>query len=122
MLLTIWLKTGRLSIVTGNSPSQVGYVYERLVCFQVSVRVHGLSGGRVLVLNHDDAQSFLRQNNNSIGQDGKLTEKPQKSMTGWLPGGWSKGLDTESWTVGEISNMFDILPIHCDKPGKCNRP
>ena len=32
-----------------------------------------------------------------------------------------RGPDTESWSVGEISNMFDILPIHCDELGNYNQ-
>ena len=53
-------------------PSQVGYVYDRPVYFQVqSVCVHRLSDGGVLVLNQDTTASFSRQDNNSIGQDGK---------------------------------------------------
>ena len=45
-LLTLRLKTGRLPILTKHA-NQVGYVYDRLVCFQVlSVSVHGLFGWR----------------------------------------------------------------------------
>ena len=51
---------------------------------------------------------------------GSASDKPQRPITGWLPGGQSQGPDTESGRIGEISNMFDILPIHCVKPGNYN--
>ena len=57
-------------------PGQVGYVYDRLVCFQVQlVCVAGLSGGRVLVLWQDRRASSSRQDGNSIGQDGKCNRQ-----------------------------------------------
>ena len=44
MLLTLRCKTGRLSILTGSV--QLGYAYDRPVCFQVrSFCVDSLSGG-----------------------------------------------------------------------------
>ena len=52
--------------------SQVGYVYNRQVCFQVqSVSVASLSGGGVLVLNQDRTGSSSIQDSNSVGQDRK---------------------------------------------------
>ena len=71
MLGTLWLKTGS-SRLDGKCPSQVGYVYDRPVCFQVrSVIVASLSGCGVLVLNQDKTASYSRQDVYSIGQDGK---------------------------------------------------
>ena len=62
MLLTLQFKTGR----------QVGNVYDRPVSFQLwSVCVDVLSGGGVLVLNHDRLGSSSRQDGYSIGQDRK---------------------------------------------------
>ena len=56
-----------------NQPDQVGYVYDRLVFFQVqSVCEYGLSGGDVEVLNHD-RPSTSRQDGHSIGQDRKCS-------------------------------------------------
>ena len=47
--------------------SQVGYVNDRPVCFQVqSVSVAGLSGGGVLVPNQDMMGSFSRQDSYSV--------------------------------------------------------
>ena len=44
----------------------------RPVSFQVwSVGVYGLSGGGVLLLNHDRMASFSRQEGNTTEQDGK---------------------------------------------------
>ena len=38
----------------GKCPSQVSYVYNRLVCFQVRLgNLDDLSGGGALVLNHN---------------------------------------------------------------------
>ena len=57
-------------------PSQVGYVYDSSVCFQVwSVRVDGLSGGGVLVLNQDMTTSSSRQDGNIIVQNGKCNQQ-----------------------------------------------
>ena len=42
--------------------------------------------------------------------------------TSWFPGGWSHGQEQESGRVSEISNMFDILVTHCNKPENYNRP
>ena len=39
-------------------------------------------------------------------------------MTGRFPGGQSHSVATELWSVGEISNMFDILPINRQQAGK----
>ena len=53
MLPTLRLKTGILPILM-RSVSQISYVYDRTVCFQVwSVCVDSLSGGRVLILNQE---------------------------------------------------------------------
>ena len=50
------------SCLDGKCPSQVGYVYDRLVCFEAwSVSVAGLSGSGVLVLNQDRMASFSDQ-------------------------------------------------------------
>ena len=40
--------------------------------------------------------------------------------TGQFPGGQNHDLHQESRRVGEISNMFDILWIHCNKLGNYN--
>ena len=57
-------------------PSQVSYVYDRPVCFQVrSFCVHCLSGGGVLVLNQDRMAGFSRKDSNSIGQDEKCDQQ-----------------------------------------------
>ena len=62
-------KTSRLD---GKCASQVGYVYDRPVCFQVwSVSVASLSGDGVLVLKQDRRGSFSRQDGYIVGQDGK---------------------------------------------------
>ena len=105
-LLTLRLKTSRF--LDGKCTSQVGSVYVRPVYFQVrSVSVAGLSGGGVLVPNHD--------------KTGSVTDKSYRSTTTQFPGGQSHSLDAESWRVGELSNMFDIMPIRRDKPGNYNR-
>ena len=66
--------------------SHVGYVYDRPVCFQVwLVSVAGLSGGGVLVLKQDKMENFSRQDGNSIAQDKSVTDKSQRSTTGWFP-------------------------------------
>ena len=73
MLLNLRLKT---SLLDRKCPSQVGYVYDRPVCFQVrSVSVYGLSGGEFLVLNQDRMTSSSRQDGNSIAQDGKCNRQ-----------------------------------------------
>ena len=65
-MLPIRFKSERLC------PSQVGYVYNRPVFFQVNlVSVDGLSGGGVLALNQDRTASSSRQDIYSIGQDRK---------------------------------------------------
>ena len=58
-------------------PSQVGYVHDWSVRFQVQlVSVNGLSGGGVLVLSQDRmALSSSRQDDYSITQDGSSTDK-----------------------------------------------
>ena len=64
------LPTRRLKL--WKCPSQVCYVYDRLVSISVHlVFVYCLSGGGVLVLNHDRMASFSRQDGNIIGQDEK---------------------------------------------------
>ena len=74
MLPTLRLKTGKHP--DGKCPNQVGYVYDRSVCFQVwSVSVAGLSGGRVLVLKQDRKGSSSRQDGNSVGQDRKFNRQ-----------------------------------------------
>ena len=51
----------------GKCPCQVGYVYDRPVCFQVwSVRVAGLFGGGILVLKQDRTGGFSRQEGYSV--------------------------------------------------------
>ena len=58
-------ETSRLDM---KCASQVGYVYDKLVSFQVwSVSVAGLSGGGVLILKQDLMGSFSRQDGNSVG-------------------------------------------------------
>ena len=65
MLPTLWLKT---SSHDRKCPSQVGCVYDRLVCFQVrSGSVQGLSGDGVLVLKQDRKRRFSKQDGNSVG-------------------------------------------------------
>ena len=64
------------SHLDGKCLSQVSYVYDRPVCFQVwLVSVVSLSGGGVLVLNQDRTASFSRQDGNSVGQDGKCNRQ-----------------------------------------------
>ena len=113
MLLTLRLKTGRL----GTCPSQVGYVYDRPVCFQVwSVCVYGLYGGEVLVLNQNRTAIFSRQDGYSIGQDGtcnqQVIEICERLVSRWV--GPLSGF-------GEISNMFDISWIHCNNLANYNQ-
>ena len=100
MLLTLWSKTWRLPV--GNS-------YNRLISF-LALSVY------VLVLNHDRPASASRQDGYSIGQDGKCVRQEHRD-----PGGQSQSLNTELWRVSEISNLFDILPIHHDKLGNHNQ-
>ena len=59
-----------------ETPSQVGKLfYDRPVCFQLwSVSIDGLSGGGVLVNNHNRTASFSRQDGYSIGQDRKCDQ------------------------------------------------
>ena len=47
-------------------------------------------------------------------------DKTQTDKTGQFQGGWSQGLDQKLGMVSEISNMFDILPTHHNKPGNHN--
>ena len=110
------------SCLDRNCQSQVGYVYDRPVSFQVqSVCVDGLSGGGVPVLNQDRMASFSRQGGNSIGQDGKCDrqaiEIQDKTVSRWAEPSSRYRVSR----IGEMSNMFDILPIHCDKLGNYNR-
>ena len=71
-------ETSRLD---GKCPSQVGYVYDRPVCFHVqSVCVDGLSGGGVLELNQDRMAHSFRQDGNSTGQDGKCNGQAVNRM------------------------------------------
>ena len=57
-----------ISCLEGKCPSQVGYVYDRPVSFQVwLVFVDGLLVGEVLVL--DRMASSSRQDGNSTGQE-----------------------------------------------------
>ena len=39
----------------------------------------------------------------------------ERDKTRLFSSGWSQGPDQESWRVGEISNMFDILPTNCQE-------
>ena len=84
------------SHLDGKCLGKVSYVYDRPVHFKVwLVSLANLSEGGVLLVNQDRMASFSRQDSNSIGQDGKcLTSK---------------------------TKVFDILPIHCDKPGDYNQ-
>ena len=38
-----------------------------------------------------------------------VSSKLLRPMTGRFPGGQSQGLDTQSWRVDKISNMFDPI-------------
>ena len=63
----------------GKCASQVGYVYDRPVCFQVqSVIVPSLSGGGDLVLKQDG--KFFMKDGNSVGQDGKCNQQAIEIM------------------------------------------
>ena len=73
-------------------------------------------------LDHDRPASASIQDGYSIGQDRKCVRQVVRLTTGRLQGGSSQGLDKELGWVGEISKMFDILPIHCDKLGSYNQP
>ena len=84
-LLTLWLKTGRLPILTVKVKT-VELVFSRSVCFQEwSVCVVSLLGGGVLVLKHDRMASFSRQDGNSIGQDGKCNRQAVEIHDGTVP-------------------------------------
>ena len=113
MLANLWLKTGRL-LVVGKCPSQVGYVYDRRVSFRLQlVCVDSLSGGGVLILNQDRMTNF--QDKTVTGQDGKCDGQAVKIYDRTVSRWWNHSPDTESWRVGDISNMFDIWSIHHDK-------
>ena len=59
-----------------TNQSQVSYVYDRQVSFQVgSFSADGLSEGGVLVFNDDRTTSYSRQDSNSMGQDGKCDQQ-----------------------------------------------
>ena len=93
---------------TSHLDSQVGYVYNRPVCFQVQfVSVDSLLGGGVLLLNHNRMASSSRQDANSIGQD-------RNSQQDSLQGGGAK---VPIWRIGQ---MFDILTMHHDNAGNYN--
>ena len=79
--------------------------------------MYSLSRGGVLVLNCDRPGSSFRQYGNSIGQDKKCDQQVIKIHDRMFSRWGSQGPDTELGRVGEISNMFDILSIHHDKPG-----
>ena len=81
------------------------FVYESLVSFQVqSILCYGWLWS--------DAQIVTLTDGNSIGQ-----VRSDYDNTGRFPGEQSYSLDQESGRVGEILNMFDILPTHHDKLG-----
>ena len=48
--------------------------------------------------------------------------KTWTDKTGRFPGGQCHGQDQGSGRIGEISNLFDILPTQHDKPGNYNQP
>ena len=91
-------------MLLGLGDFQVGYVYDRPVCFQV------WSVCGVLIHNQDRVASFSRQDGNSIGQDGKCNRQAVEIQNRMISNvGKKHSLDTESWRVSEISNIFDIL-------------
>ena len=59
----------------------------------------------------------LHDINSQFGTRWEVSLTSHRDMTGWLPGRWSHGRYQESLRIGEISNMFDILLIHRNKPG-----
>ena len=122
MLPTLQLKTGRLPVLTGS-------VHVRLVRFTAGV--FALKYGQFVLRACLEVESwYLTRTGREFYQDktvtlqdkmGSVTNKPYRSRTGWFPGGPSHSPDTESWKVREISNIFDILLIHHEKPGNYNR-
>ena len=119
MLPTHTAQNWETSRLDRKCPSQVCYVYDRPVCFQVqSVSVHRLSGGGVLVLK----QNRTRQDVNCVGQDGKCNQQAI-DIHGSTVSRWAEPQSRcKSWRVVKISNMFDILPIHSNKLGNYNGP
>ena len=52
----------------------------------------------------------------------EVTKTRQKvTTTSQFPGGWSHRRKHESGRVGEVLNMFDILPIHQNNPQNHNQ-
>ena len=46
----------------------------------------------------------------------------EMTRTSWFPGGLEHSWDKELGRIGEISNVFDILPTHHNKLGNRNQP
>ena len=46
----------------------------------------------------------------------------EMTRTSWFPGGREHSWDKELGRIGEISNVFDILPTHHNKLGNRNQP
>ena len=49
-----------------------------------------------------------------IVSDNRAIEIQDRTVSGWAE-------PQSTWKVSQISNMFDILPIHHDKAGNYNR-
>ena len=65
-------------------------------------------------MNHDSLACTSRQDGKCVGQ---AVDTYDRSVTIWVEP-WS---GQELRLVGEVLNVFDILPIHHNKPGNCNQ-
>ena len=107
-------------------PSQVGYVYNRVVSFQVwSVGVYGLSRVGVLLPNHDRRASFSRQDSYSIGREVYLTScgYPRQDGSRWPEPGSVKYQTClifcrSTRTSRKIRTDDNGLCKHCSQPSK----
>ena len=97
---------------TGWFPFKYGH-YCSMACYGV---LSGYWTGQQVLPDKTLKVTFI-----SIGQDGKRPQDVERHY-GRFPGGRSHSQDQEWWRFSEISNMFDILPTHHDKPGNHNQP
>ena len=64
------------SCLDRKCPSQVSYIYNSLISYQVwSVCVESLLGGGVQVINRDRPGNFSSQDGYSVGQNGKCVRQ-----------------------------------------------
>ena len=112
MLQTQWLKTGRLPILTGS---------DQVILIMYMTGLFPFKYGQFVLMGCQEVESWYliktgRQvfKNYKTEQDGSYNRQAIEIHIRMVTGGQSHSPDTESWWVGEISNMFNIFLIHQD--------